>query len=825
MNQHSIRILEFDKVLENCRGFSIFEGEQRGIESFPLFTDGDALEAELRLVRAFRLMIRSRHHGAQGLEFIGDALSMLGKQGTVLELEQLSRISALLHQYAELLGWMRGMTEEDILDENQSAAVLEYLADWDQPRDVLKIISPYFDANGRFREDEIPELRDVIRSIQKLHGQIQESARRYLSDHKDIWSSDEATQRDGRVVLALKSDHRGKVGGIVHGSSNSGQTIYIEPQELLEKNNALNEERSRYHQEVHKILRRCSDALREYTGLLTGMEQRLLRFNSLQARGRYAASVDGNPAGISRQGVRLIAARHPFLGTRAVPISIEIQGDTRILVVSGPNTGGKTVSMKTLGLLSLMHQSGMEIPAGDASELPLFSDILVDIGDEQSIDAGLSTFSAHLKNLSTVLDGARDDALVLLDELGSGTNPTEGSALSMAVMEHLSDSQVYAMVTTHHDILKAYAYNHPRMENASVQFDAKSLEPTYTIASGIPGESHALDIAQRVGMDSHIVARAREHISREGLSMQQLIEDLRTRQQEMIQAQLELSERRKQADRRDADLGEREKLIKEGELALKEQKLLEHDAYLAQSRKEIERIIYQLTQERRRLRRKNRERSETGAEAEAEAPDLNRDTRAALDGLSRRQREELGRVRDDQQRAYEQRLASSSSASAYGPGDRVRYKGSGKPAEIIEAGKKKHSWVILAGSMRMTVAEKDLELVQRAAGQAGLSESEKVHVEYDKGGGSAAAGGPQIRSGLTLDVRGMRLDEALKEVEQFLDRAAVEGLQFFSVIHGKGTGVLQQGIHQYLGDSPVVKQITFAPPEDGGYGKSYVYLN
>jgi DNA mismatch repair protein MutS2 len=825
MNSHSIAVLEFDKVLENCRGFSLFDGENRGIASFPLFHHPAALEAELLLVHSFRRMIGARHHGAEGLAIIDDSLSMLGKAGTVLEIEQVSRISVLLHAYAEVSAWARGMLEEDLLSPDERDAVSGYLEDWANPRELIRIISPYFDSRGRFREDEIPELREVIRSIQKLHGQIQESARRYLGENRDIWSSDEATQRDGRVVLALKSDHRGKVPGIVHGSSNSGQTIYVEPQELLEKNNALNEARSRYHQEVHKILRRCSDALRDHTPLLTGIEERLQSFNSLQARGRYAASVSANPAKISSGGVRLIGARHPALGNRAVPITIEITGETRILVVSGPNTGGKTVSMKTLGLLSLMHQSGMEIPAEDGSELPLFSDILVDIGDEQSIDAGLSTFSAHLKNLSIVLDGARDDALVLLDELGSGTNPTEGSALSMAVMEHLSRRKVYAMVTTHHDILKAYAYNNDRMENASVQFDAESLEPTYTIVAGIPGESHALDIAQRVGMSRDIVARAREHISEEGLSMQQLIEDLRTRQADMIRTRAELDARDRQVAAREAGLSEREMLVKERELALKEEKLLEHDAYLAESRKQIEKIIYQLTQERRKLRRKNRQggsrldgETETG-ERDGEDSDLNRETREALDSLGMRQSAELKKVRSDQDRAYELRKRGTALSQAFAPGDRVRYKGGGKPAEILEAGKKKNSWVILAGSLRMTVAEKDLQLVQR-----GGDEPAKVHVEYDRTG-TGSEGSPRTRSGLTLDVRGMRLDEATKEVENFLDRASVEGLQFFSIIHGKGTGVLQQGIHSMLKDTPRVKSISFAPPEDGGYGKSYVYLS
>lgn len=822
MNRHSSEILEFENVLAGCRGFSIVDADLGGIPGFPVFYEAENLKAELLLVDTFKKLMSDKHHGLQEIPLIDEGMVLLGKEGTVLEIEQLGKISLLLNAYSQALSWGRSCLDEDILDETRAAAVIEFYSSWENPREALKVISPYFDARGRFREDEIPELREVIRSIQKIHGQIQESARRFLGEDRDIWSSNEATQRDGRVVLALRSDHRGKVQGIIHGSSNSGQTIYIEPQELLEKNNALNEARSRYHLEVHRILRRCSDGLRAFFGDLETIEKQLLRFNSVQARARYAISIGAHPAGISGGGIELRAARHPALGSKAVPINIEMSGDTRILVLSGPNTGGKTVSMKTLGLLSLMHQSGMAIPADESSLLPLFSDILVDIGDEQSIDAGLSTFSAHLRNLSIVLDGAKNNALVLLDELGSGTNPSEGSALSMAVMEHLARRQVYAMVTTHHDILKAYAFSNERMDNASVEFDAGSLKPTYNIIQGIPGESHALDIAARVNMNPEIVRRAREHISEEGMNMQQLIEDLRTRQADMVRRQAAITESEQALEERRRTAEQREQLLSERELALKEEKLLEHDGYIAESRKQIEKLIYQLSQEKKHLRRRQRQAVRVSADEagdEESDDDLNRRTRASLDELGRRQKDALEDIRDRQEAQYDRRKGRE--GTGYAPGDRVRYKGSGKPVEIIEAGKKKNSWVILAGSMKMTVSEKDLELVQAAGG---VRDGEPVHVEYDRNP-VASGGSPAIRRGLTLDVRGMRLEEALDELQRFLDDAAVNGLQFFAVIHGKGTGVLQQGIHRYLKDISTVTQVSFAPPEDGGYGKSYVYLS
>lgn len=823
MNIHSREILEFNQIEQELSRHSLFEPPRPPRLSF--FYQQEELDRELSLVSAFRRYEQALPMGVGEILSFDEQSIHLGVEGTVLELEQLALLARLLNAHSAVKAWQTSLAENQYIDEDAKALINEFFAFWVDTRPAAKVLGPYFDAQGRFREEEIPELRQIVRNIQRLNGNIQDSARGFLQSDKDIWSSDQATQRDGRVVLALKSDYRGKVTGLIHGFSNSGQTVYIEPQALLEQNNALNEERSRYHQEIHRILRRCSQELRPFADEFPRIQMQLERVDSLHCRACYAIAHKAVRGELSTSGVKLMQARHPALGKKAVPIDISITEPTRILVMSGPNTGGKTVSMKTLGLLSLMHQSGMEIPAAQGSMLPIFSDILVDIGDEQSIDAGLSTFSAHLKNLSKVLQGAKDDALVLLDELGSGTNPSEGSALSMAVMERLANRKVYAMVTTHHDILKAYAYQHERIDNASVQFDAQSLEPTYRIVSGIPGESHALDIARRVGMDEEIVARSRQYMSEEGLSMQQLIENLRLTQKKLNDELSLLKEQTSAVEQKADRLTTKEQELRQRELALREEKLIEHDAYLAESRKEAEKIIFQLTQERRRLRRLQRLQRKISEAVEGDQNDemdensqINRNTREQLDSLKQRQESERGELRHLREDLYEHRRKTSS-VPTFSPGDMVRYRGSAKPAHIVEAGKKKNSWVIVAGSMRLTVAEQDLEMVSPAS----AAQSGKVHIEYtQETGPSNQAKAP--RSGLTIDVRGQRLDEALNEVRDFVDQALVNGMTFFAVIHGKGTGVLQQGIHEFLSNHASVERIQFASPEDGGYGKSYVHL-
>lgn len=795
MNEHGKIILEYHEVLKACRSFSIVDPIE-GPEDFPFFHAADELRRELVLVGIFKKMLGWQSHEIPELSLIDDIIPRFDKEGAVLELAEFGRLTILIHAYARALEWMDGQGKK-LVEEEEKDALRELTTGWDKPLHFLKILSPYFNARGSFREEDIPELRSIIRRIQALNGQIQELARGLLRQDRDIWSSNELTQRDGRVVLALKSDHRGRVDGLIHGFSGSGQTLYLEPPALLEKNNALNEARSEYHLEIHRILKKCTNSLRPLAlaGGLFHCQQRLLRFDSIQARAAYGRSIGSNPAMAGQAGIRLIQARHPSLGRKAVPINITLKDPTRIIVLSGPNTGGKTVALKTLGLLSLMHQSGMEIPAAGGSALPLFTDILADIGDEQSIDEGLSTFSAHLRNLNEALRHASDGSLILLDELGSGTNPTEGSALAMAILETLAERDLYALVTTHHDKLKAYAFKQPSLENASVRLSADA-NPTYAISMGVPGESHALDIAEKAGMAPALIARSRALMENQGQRMHGLIEDLR-------ELKAELQQRHEESQQKERELAGREEDVRERELALREQRLIELDRFMAESRKTIEALLHKLN---KLHGEQSRALAEAGTGAEADAGDpleisaLNREIRGTLKALSDQQGaavEELHRAREA--------AAAASPPAALAPGMMVRYQNSGKPARIIERGRKPATWVIFAGSVKLTVPERDLEF---------SGEAEQGRVEYNRETTSM--------SRLTLDIRGKRAEEALKELERFLDQASLAGLEFFSVIHGKGTGVLQDLVHKFLEGR--VESVRFAPPEDGGFGKSYVYL-
>lgn len=374
------------------------------------------------------------------------------------------------------------------------------------------------------------------------------------------------------------------------------------------------------------------------------------------------------------------------------------------------------------------------------------------------------------------------------------------------------------MVTTHHDALKAHAFTREGMENASVEFDGESLEPTYNIVAGVPGESHALDIAARVGMDEEILKRAREYSSDDGLRMQELIEDLRSLEQELKDGKRDFQRRSDELKGKEEEYGRRLQELRERELRVKEQKLREHGSFIDTSRKEIESLLQS-------LRAKDRDGSSEDLSADFQR------SRELLSDISRTQKDELEQNLDDQEVQYEAKKYRSGRAHVFQPGAMVRYKGSAKPARIVEAGKKKNSWVILAGSMKMTVQEKDLELVKAADA---ADASGRVHVEYEQnsGGGTEVSGSRSrgrsasqtVHPSLTLDIRGRRLEDALKELERFMDAAGVQGLGFVAIIHGKGTGVLQKGVHEFIQEHYDIQGIQFAPPEDGGFGKSYVYL-
>ncbi|MBN2552513.1 MAG: Smr/MutS family protein, partial [Spirochaetales bacterium] len=512
------------------------------------------------------------------------------------------------------------------------------------------------------------------------------------------------------------------------------------------------------------------------------------RLDTLQARARYAVHFRCAPALSTDRALELYEARHPLLGQNCVPISVVLGGEYRVLIVTGPNTGGKTVTLKTVGLLAVMNQFGMEIPAREDSTLPVFDDILADIGDEQSIEQSLSTFSAHIVNISRIIGGSTASSLVLFDELGAGTDPEEGVAIAMGLLDHFIEKGCLCMATTHHGILKNYGYSREGVENAAMEFDLQNLEPTFRIILGVPGESHALEIARRTGIPDPILESAEQYLREERGDVAELINRLSEKQRKLLVTEEQQRSREKELREKTRRTDLKELRLRQKELELREQGIAELKRFVKDSRSRFEGLVAEL-------------RSGAGREERKQAGEFLR---------------QLADHVEQQEKALEAERAELYRAPqlALQVGAEVLIRGTGKRGILVRRAKGDR-WIVATDTLRGTFPAGDLQPFEpQPAGPAGaqepmLSVSEEL-----------ASPPPAFQ----LDLRGMRLEEALKQVEQQIDRALVSGMSEFSIIHGTGEGILQRGVRDYLKRSAHVKDYFFSTPEQGGFGRTVVRL-
>ncbi|MCK4516817.1 MAG: endonuclease MutS2, partial [Spirochaetaceae bacterium] len=657
---------------------------------------------------------------------------------------------------------------------------------------VADYVFKFVDADGSIRERDIPELKRIRTQINRAQQELQREAQGLLGrdDLRRYWNASVPTQREGRTVLALKADHRGKVTGIVHEISSTGATIFIEPDSLVQRNNTVTEANNRYQMELLRILRELSRYCRAHHDNLTQCVRSVTKIDMVHARARYAIANDCIAAVPSTDRISLRSARHPLLGNTAVPISVEFPAGKRLMVVTGPNTGGKTVSLKTVGLLALMNQFGMEVPAAAGSELPVFSGIFADIGDEQSIEQSLSTFSGHMRNIGRILNSADEQSLVLLDELGSGTDPEEGGALAMAILDELLERGPYTIVTTHHGALKHYGFTQPAATNASVEFDMKSLRPTYRIIPGVPGSSHAIEVAAHMGILRKVSAAAKSYLKGKEYDTGRIIRTLTDREQELHQERenFRQGQQRLESDRNQVQT-ERDELARK-EQELKDGKLRELEAWSARARSELENLVREIREgelTREKTRRVKEFIAETGRHL-AQA-------RAATQ-------------RDSPARPADRAADETDSVLPLSPGVTVRLRSTGKSG-VVQRKAKGSRWQVQVGAVRLAIDESDLVPVEASSD---LTPSIAV----------SAVGG---RASLELDLRGNRLEEAIEAVERQIDQAILSGMQRFGIIHGTGEGVLQKGVQDLLRRHPHVETYSFARAEDGGFGKTIVELS
>lgn len=642
------------------------------------------------------------------------------------------------------------------------------------------------------------KLARIRREMRTTHERLLERLNRIITSPKYSGYLQELliTQRNGRYVIPLKAEFRGRIPGIVHDTSSSGATLFIEPLFMVEMGNQWRELQMEEEREVQRILAELSAMVAELGDELIWTVEALAELDLAFAKARYADALDATEPQIvpfrkaameAHPGstLDLRQARHPLLDpARVVPIDVYLSDEYFILVITGPNTGGKTVALKTVGLLAAMAQSGLFLPAAEGSALSVFSGLYADIGDEQSIEQSLSTFSAHLTNIIRILHQADEQSLVLLDELGAGTDPVEGSALARALLMHLLARRITTLVATHYSELKAFAQTTPGVENASVEFDLETLAPTYKMRIGLPGRSNAFAIAERLGLPGPIVEAARLLVSPDERKTESLLAEIQQAHQEAIVAR----DRALQAERRAAELerrlAARLAAIEEERATILSEARAEAQRHLEQLRREIERLRAELAEPRRRPSVS----SEWLAQARAQVAEQEKAIRTSLSAPS---------------------LASPRPSAEIAVGDTVWVRTLGALGRVTSLDDA--SAEVQVGAFGVRVPRRDLEW-RASAEPAAVQRS--VHLT-----------GARPSASLELNLRGQRIEEALPILEKYLDDAFLSGLPFVRIIHGKGTGALRQAVREQLRNHPLVKSYREGNEEEGGTGVTIAYLD
>jgi DNA mismatch repair protein MutS2 len=777
MDDHALELLEFPAIIEELAGFCVSPQGAALLRTQPFATENAQVEETLALSVAFRAVLES---GAPfpGFDFpdLSGVTPLLGKQGLQLEGEELAAIGLSILSALKLKrAVLRGSKDAGL------SSLAEAIPDLSA---VSRRIFHVVDRGGLLRERRIPELAAIRERIRRCREETDRTVRGMLEDpgNRSYWQTTTPTQRDGRIVLPLKAQFKGRVKGIVHEMSSSGATIFIEPFEVVEKNNAIVHEENLYRQEVRRILREATAEVSSHSEEVARLVQAVAELDSILARARFAVVHSCRRAEIDPSVISLRKARHPLLGGRVVPVSLTMGGESRVLIITGPNTGGKTVSLKMVGLFALMNQFGLEIPAEEGSRMPVFDGVFADIGDEQSIEQSLSTFSAHVKNLSTIARGATARSLLLLDELGAGTDPEEGVALAMALLDLFLETGCIVIVSTHHGILKNYGATRRGAQNASMGFDPTNLSPTFRIHMGIPGESHALEIARRSGIPGSVLDRAFSYLDDERTDISRLVSNLAERHQRLAVAEEEQQSRETdlREKRRKTDL--RELTLRQKELELRRHGVKDLRDFIAWARKEWETL---------------RERTGRGPDA------------ADFGKLAARIQE---RVESEEQKiSQESDSLAPAESFAVKEGMEVIIARSGRRGRVVRKDKGKR-WIVETETLRLSLLPGELRpagAVSPTAGTFSVSFHQDSNTEPPS---------------LELHIRGMRLEEAMRLVEKQLDSALLHGLRMFGIVHGKGEGILRKAIHEYLRKQPAVSEFHFSAPEEGGYGKTIVHL-
>jgi DNA mismatch repair protein MutS2 len=775
--------LEFERILQRVLRYTSSDPGREFLSDLRLLDSVSAIRMELEKVsESKRLLEEEEGCPLEGIHAIRSFVQKAAVEGTVVQPRELAQIASTLRAARLVRAFVAKRREQYPLlwqatEPLYNDKVLEFN------------ITQAIDETGAVKANASRDLQSIRRDIAERYEQLKKRLEGILKTVSDLGFSQEEiiTTREGRMVIPVKSEHKNRVHGFIHSASASGATVFIEPTETLELNNEIRSLQFQEQREIERILRGLSVQVGAAKDDIIATVDLLAALDALQAKAKYSIEILGVAPEVAATGpIKLVDARHPillinhgFAGT--VPLNLEIGSAYTTLVISGPNAGGKSVAMKCVGLLILMVQAGLHIPASDLSRVRVFRKVFVDIGDEQSIESDLSTFSSHLANLREIAKQADSDSLVLIDEIGSGTDPSEGGAIAAAVLEWLTQRGATTIATTHQGYLKVFAYETPGVENGAMEFDQESLTPTYRFRSAVPGSSYALEMAQRLGFDPALMSRSRELLGEGQTRLEMLITDLEASAQKY----------RKDAEAMAREKAHAEELVKQYEEkigALSREIRETKRKALEEARQIVDRANAVIEQSVREIR-------ETAADKTA--------TRAA--------RQEVARLRQDILVQKEEITPPPEPASSeVTVGSTVSVNEGSDTGEVVSISPDGRSAVVVFGSVKMRIATTDLRPARRRDRPAERS----MTVREEKLGTVQR----------DLDLRGLTGEEAIPMIDKFLDDAVLAGLHRVDIIHGKGTGALRKKVTDFLSTHPRVKAYRLGEWNEGGTGATVVEL-
>ena len=803
MNAKHLSTLELPKVLNRLSTYASFSAGEEQARALTPVADVDEIRWRLEATTEARALLDAKPESTIGGAHDIRPVAAAAQRGVVLPPPDLLDVRDTLVAARTLYRTLTRLKEQ--------FPRLAGLASGIQPcPEVVTEINRCLDERGDVRDDASPELARIRREVQIAHDRIQDKLQNIIQSSRNAPFLQEIliTRREDRYVIPLKADFKGRIPGIVHDISASGATIFIEPLSVVELNNAWRELQLEEQQEIRRILAHLSERIAECATEIEQTVEALADLDLAFAKAKYAEAINAAAPELvptqpgdhnhSRAAIRFIGARHPLLDSRSVvPIDVVLDDETQVLIITGPNTGGKTVSLKTIGLLTLMAQAGLHIPVeprdhnGHRSALSPFKAVYADIGDEQSIEQSLSTFSSHLTNIISFLDQADENSLVLLDELGAGTDPAEGSALARALLDHFRSRGAMTFVATHYPELKSYAQLAPGVRNACVEFDPETLSPTYKLTIGLPGRSNAFAIAERLGLRREVVANAREMVSPDKLRTEDMLADIHRLRIQTAQARDEANAARAEAEKLTHDL--------RGRLGAIEQ---ERNEILEQARERAATEVEELQAEVRALRRRLQ-----AAAAPLEAVSAINEAAASL-------ADDLESTIPEPELLRPPAVEASPGAPQrpIRPGDTVWVHPLNAKGQVLEIDDQEAE--VQVGRARTRVSPRALELRAPAPPPTEREGLGKGVVAFD------TAPSP----GMRLDLRGCTVEEALYRLDRHLDAASLAQLPWVHIIHGKGTGALRQAVRGFLADHPLVSTYEAGSHREGGAGVTVAKL-